>query len=356
MKVLTKAILCISLSLMCIFACIGYAAQTTELFIQGNATLPPPNALYISDVSGGNYIDPDTLAYAGTVVTSDVTMRLQDDGQYGASYRITVFNNTNVSYYYLAMVRGTYTDENGTEVAYSNDNVEMSVDITLGDEVKPGEKKYINVTVKFKEGVTDTSDVTLFSMIDYQFSTTKPEASDEAAVAGVLTRFPEILNTPSEYETLTNAMNQLSSSRLSSSYIGNVVGANDNDSVALQNLFGEALTLNIDGEDKPVTVMIKRENIDGSTGTGDNFGWFNRGVEMTLYITADPLTSSGAYVPVYAVSYTMNQSTGEWYLIGGVFKGTAKVRNYGGISSSGKGSFDTDTWRDENGKTIENLV
>ena len=182
----------------------------------------------------------------------------------------------------------------------------------------------------------------------------KPESSDEAAVAGVLGRFPEILNTAADYKYLTDAMSAGYSGWGSAhqlSYIGNVVGADNNDSEAIEHLFGESLVLNIDGEDKPITAMIKRENLDNNTATGDSYSytsWFNtqtvRGVELTLYVTADDLTVTGdGYADVYAVVYTLNQSTGEWYRLGDeLYKGQARIVPYEG--GTGTGSFNTDTW------------
>lgn len=363
MKTWLKLVFCITLSFMCLFTSIGYAQISRDVRILGDAYLEPPEELYIIDVSGGNYIDPDTLAYSGTVVSSDVTLRRDSSGTYTANYSITVFNNTDISYYYVAMVRGTYTNESGDVIAYSNPNIEMEVDIVLGDEVKAGEKRTINVSATFVKGA-DTSQPHLSSIIEYQFSTTQPESSDEAAVSGVLDRFAEVLNNETDYRALTSAMDNTSGlggiftgGRVSDTYIGNVVDSDSEDTAALNAIFGENMELNIDGVNTPVTIMIKRENVDGNKNTGDGDG-----NEMTLYITADPLDSSGKYVPVYAVVYTKASGT-EWYRIGELYKGTANVRSYGGVSIRGTGSFNTDNWRrlDENGNrvsndTIENII
>lgn len=354
MKTWMKAALCISLSFMCVFSFVGYAAINSELIVHGVAEAEPPDALFITSVSGGNCIDADTLAYSGTVVSSNVTLRENSDGVFEAFYHITVFNNTDVSYYYVAKVRGTYSLPDGTIVSYSNENIEMQEDISFAEEVTAGERRTFTVHVYFSDNATDTSDKTLFSIIEYQFQTTKPENKDEAAVSGVLARFPEILNTPAEYNQLISAMNDISWNRLSSSYIGNVVNASDQDSAAIQELFGESMVLNIDGEDKPVTIMIKRENVDGNGNTGENPGaWFNGGREMTLYITADTLSGAGSYVPIYAVVYTKDKGSDTWYQLGTTVSGEAKVVSY--IGGNGTGSFDTDTWRSD-GKTISQIV
>ena len=362
MKNWVKALLCVSLSLMCLFSCVGYAKITRSLYVFGDASLEPPEKIYITDVSGGNYVDPTTLGFADTVITSDVTMLKNSSGVYEANYSFTVFNNTDSIYYYGGKIHGTYTDENGTVVAYSNPNIELTVDIEIGDEIAERSKRIINVKATFQKG-GDTSDPHLFSIIEYFFSTTKPESSDDAAVSGVLGKFADVLNDSESYTALIDAMDSgvggiFTGGRLNNSYIGNVVGdKTGDDSQALNALFGNNMELNIDGENTPVTIIIKRENVDGNNNTGDDDG-----NEMTLYITADPLNSSGKYVPVYAVVYTKN-GDGEWYQIGEVYKGTASVRQYGGLLDRGTGSFNTDTWRrvDDNGDrvnndTIENII
>ena len=350
-----KFLIAVFLSFSIAFTCIGYATVSSGMFIHGSANAAAPKLLFISDVSGGNYLDPDTLAYSHTVLSSNLTLRQNAQGEYVASYTVTVFNNTNESYYYVAKVRGTYTDPDGTVVSYSNPNIELIEDIEFAEEIKPGTFKTFTVTARFADDATDRSDKTLFSIIEYQFSTTKPESKDEAAVAGVLERFPEILNNSTTYDQLINAMKSNISlgNRLSTSYIGNVVNANDADTEAIMDLFGETMILNIDGENKPVTVMIKRENVDGNRNTGESPGLFG-GNEMTLYITADPLNNSGSSASVYAVVYTKQKNSDDWYQLGTVFKGTAKVVNY--LGGSGTGSFNTDNWKSTDGKSIEDLV
>ena len=340
MKLWMKICGVIALSLMCVFTSVGYAAITSNMTITGTAQVAPPEKLFISHVSGGGYIDESTLAYADTVVTSDVTLK---NGV--AEYEITVFNNTPDTYYYLAMVRGTYTSTDGGQtVAYSNDNITMSVEgFARGDAVPAGTQKTFTVRASFKSGA-DTSDPSLFSIVEYRFSTTKPDSSDEAAISGVLSRFPEVLNSD-DYDKLTAAMAD-TNGRLNASYIGNVVGATGEDTRAIVELFGDTLVLNIDGKDVPVTVMIKASNVDGNTGTCDQYSmWGNRsGGEMTLYITADPLTSAGQKADVYALVYTMDQATGEWYLLGETYRGRASIKGYSAWTTTGTGSFYTDDW------------
>ena len=379
MKTWIKALLCISLSLMCTFTCVGYAAVSGSLTIHGSAEATPPEALFITSVSGGNYIDPDTLAYSATIVTSTLTLRQGNNGTYGAAFSIEVFNNTDESYYYHSMVRATYTTDGGDVVAYSNDDIVLEVDASTlkkGDEVKAGEKKTFTVNARFKDGVNaSTASKELFSIINYYFSTTQPDPDDtgggEAAVSGVVARLPEILNDPVEYKILTDA---LTANTTHPDYIGNVVSTIsswDDDTEAIQNLFGVALELNIDGTDTPVTVIIQRKNVDNDESTGDTYqhvekigNWVYRneerkGVEVIMYMTpVNPKTvSSGTYIETYAVVYTKDANGTEWYQTGEMYKGTARVVGYVSGLAIANDSISPSTWRQYGtNKTIEQIV
>lgn len=374
-----KTVLCISLSIMCLFTCVGYASVTDILFVRGEAEVSRPNALLIIGVNGGNYINPNTLAFTGTVVTSDLVLMKNSSGVYEASFEIEVLNNTSVSYYYHSMIHGTYTTESGEAVAYSNDDIVLTVDKTTlkkADEIKPGESKTFRVVASFKDGVNSaTASKELFSVINYYFSTTQPDPDDEsggeAAVSGVLARFPELLNDPEDYSTLTKAMD---SNSTHSDYIGNVVSTIsswDDDTKAVQDLFGVALELNIDGENKPVTVIIQRKNVDANKNTGDTFQHVVRvgalvlknekvnGAEMVLFMTpVNPKTvSAGSYIETYAVVYTKNGNGSEWYQLGDVYKGTARVVGYVSGWGIANDSIDPSSWRQENtNKTIEQIT
>ena len=163
-------------------------------------------------------------------------------------------------------------------------------------------------------------------------------------------RFKEILNTPAEYTKLTDQMDDnWSNGRYNDSYMGTVVGASDDDIALLEDLFVGNLILNINGVDTEVTILIKRENVDGNKNNGDGSG-----NEMAVYMTTDPLTERGKSVPVYAAVYTSPDKGKTWSQLGQMFEGKATVNNYFGFS--GTGSFNTDTWKDLKGKTIEQVI
>ncbi|MBQ5832000.1 MAG: hypothetical protein IIW43_00805, partial [Selenomonadales bacterium] len=269
-KRIATLLLTVALFVTCCFTMLGYAGFSSHINVTGNLHSAPPEELHITGVTAGavGTLDTASLHYAGTVVTTDITLEKKGN-TYSATYLIDFWNNTDVPYYYLAMVHGTFTDENGTQAAYSNPNVTLTADIALGDEIAAGARRTVTVTATFAKGA-DTTDKTLYSIIEYQFSLEKPEDNDEAAVSGVISRFPEILNDPEDYAALTDA---LDANTTHPDYIGNVVGFWDinNDISTVENLFGVALELNVDGENKPVTVIIQRANVDENEKTGDSF-------------------------------------------------------------------------------------
>jgi hypothetical protein len=62
---------------------------------------------------------------------------------------------------------------------------------------------------------------------------------------------------------------------------------------------------------------------------------------MTIYMTADPLSNRGAYVPVYVAVFTCGPD-GYWYQLGDIYEGSANVCHYNG--RPGTGSFNTNNW------------
>ena len=115
-------------------------------------------------------------------------------------------------------------------------------------------------------------------------------------------------------------------------------------------------------------MMIKREDLDGDTTTGDSYtystsSWWGGseettvdGAEMTLYITSADLSnvSNGRSVVVYAAAFTKLPGSDTWTELVPLTKGAADANNYGGYGNAN--SFNTDTWLSDTGKNIEELV
>ena len=369
MNRIIKLLLVAALCLVCTFTMLGYAGFTSYMEVSGEAHAAPPEAVHVTAVTAGSEGTLVSETHRGTLVTTNIELTEVSGGTYRAKYVIDFWNNTNETYYYLAMVHGTFTDGDGTQVAYSNPNIELATDIALGDEIAAGARRSVTVTATFAKGA-DTSDKTLTSVIEYQFTTEKPENNDEAAVSGVLSRFPEILN---DSETMAELTAALDANTTHPDYIGNVVGfwGINNDIETVENLFGVALELNVDGENKPVTVIIQRANVDGDEQTGDSYtyttGWGNNqreetvnGCEMIMYMTAADLdsVSGGSYVEVFAVVFTRDADGTEWYQTGEMYRGSARVVGYVFGTTLAHDSFNPDTWRqlDENGNRTDTTI
>ena len=183
---------------------------------------------------------------------------------------------------------------------------------------------------------------------EFDYSITEEET--EEVNKTLAQKFLEILNDTENYNTLVTAMddNYNGSQAWTASYIGNVAGSSNEDTIILADLFDGSLSLDVNGISVDVTCIIKRENIDNKNSTGVSYTVNRttyRGCEMTLYLTTanfDQL-SYNDYPPVYAMVFTKDQNS-DWVQIGEeMYAGTAQVVGYVGGTTTG--SFDTGTWR-----------
>ena len=225
---------------------------------------------------------------------------------------------------------------------------------------------HLIVLSEYKDS-SNTKNPVLNSIINYQFVPNADDAGD-IAVDNAIARFEEILNDDSidgAFEILIENMDD-SGRRAKETYIGNVVGADSEDTNAINDLFSDEimnyLVLQIgDGEAKEVTAMIKREPLDGNNNTGTDIVGNNgtvttAGCEMTIYLTPDDIPadrlmfgSGGSTITVYAAVFTTDAS-GKWYQLSPLYEGTATTNNYNGSSLfATANSFNTDTWRSVDG-------
>lgn len=263
----------------------------------------------------------------------------------GDSFEVTFYNGSDVSYYY---------DRAETIAGEATYDV---TGIAQKDEIPP--KTEVTATVTFSTGGE--------AEIQFHFTVDKDSIGIVVAKTAV-DRFREILNSPDEYAYLKAAMDDHSgASRVT--YIGNVYGAADDDSKAIETLFGsEFLNMDLDGDGntEPITIMIKRENLDGDILTGAPYsytsGWFNpttttvNGAEMTLYITAKDLSNvaNNANVDVYAAAFTKYPEQTDWVELVPLTQGTATTNNYNGWGDAN--SFNTDTWVSNGGQTLKQMA
>ena len=370
MKTWLKCLICISLSLMSLFTCMGYAKVSDIITVTGTVQSEMAEGIYIteivdiSDPTGSN-VDKNTFSFisASTIIESTIS-RGTASSKGVVKYEVTVFNNTSFTYYYRDIDFQTNLEGyNGNDYIsdyspYTSIGVkcEFQDDSIVEKTVDPGEKVVFTVTYTIGEGLNNALDWK--TLINIRFGINV--GVEEEAIDVVEARFLRILNTSTSYEQLIDALDNKYDgyNTWTSNYIGNVVGSFGEDSLAVNTLFAGHLQIMVDGQPRDATVLIKHENVDWIMDTGDNYVAVNpdnggrvegTGCEMTLYLTIDPLTASGAYVPVYAVVFTCDRDevTGEklsdWYKVGTRYAGEANVVTYDG--NYGTGSFVTDNWR-----------
>jgi hypothetical protein len=337
-----------------------YLAYPEELLCDINSTTATfrYSTLYITkvSVSGGNYDTAQSEKSADLDITSQIKL---NNSNSSVTIDVTFYNNTDASYYY----------DKTEALSHNNSSIEFVVSgINQKDEVPPKTFKTVSVTYQFSGN--NTTNKNLASSLRFHF------VIDKSSIGGVVAqtavdRFRDILNnkvSANSYDTLDNAMNNRSGFNKESAvtYIGNVSGSSSSDSKVIQTLFGnEFMSMDLDGDGKiePITMMIKRENLDHDDTSGASYtysSWGRNytvdGVEMTLYITSENLSnvSSNKAVVVYAAVFTKYSENEEWVQITPLVKGKANANNYSGYGSAN--SFNTDTWVSDNNKTIETIV
>lgn len=364
MKKWMKILLGISLSFMCVFSSLGFAYLSDSLRISGTAKTDIPAGLFITAVSteSTSNVDDYNITYLQYSTTVDASIDRSRSGSGSVTYRITVLNNTSLTYSYRGIYYQTNLDGyNGNSyVATSNNNSKIGVVCSLASatakdkKVDPGETMEFTVTYTVGRNLNANTDWK--TLINFQFGINVD--GEREALEVIESKFVNILNTTSTYEQLIDALDNKFDGRQewTSNYIGNVTGSSSEDSVAVNTIFAGQLQITVGNENMDATVLIKHENLDGNTLTGDDYVATNTsnggvfrgyGCEMTLYLTIDPLDKAGAYVPVYAVVFTCDRDangnqTSEWYRIGSTYAGTANVVTYDG--GNGTGSFVTDNW------------
>lgn len=336
---------------------LAYPAASENEIASSTATFRY-STLYITDikVQSGSFESAVSKKTADVDISSQI--KLTSNSSSSAVVEVTFYNNTDVSYYY----------NEAQTVSHSNDSIKYTVSgIEQKEEVKSKTFKTVYITYSYD---STTSNREVDSAIHFSFVIDKESIGDVVAQTA-LDRFRDILNNkvaPDSYNTLDTAMNNRSGFNKASAvtYIGNVSGSSSGDSSVIKTLFGdEFMSMDLDGDGKaePITMMIKREDLDNNASTGTSYTYSSwgrettvSGVEMTLYITSENLSnvSNNKSVVVYAAVFSKFSENEEWVQITPLAKGTASANNYSGYGSAN--SFNTDTWLSDSGKNIETIV
>lgn len=342
MNSICKIAIVLTICISTLFLGVGYAELSNNLDISGfvNIDIPTPTGIYITNVEVYNtaYINTSLSTYEyflPTNLKSNVTASRENAY---ITYAITVYNNSNVTYWYLGIDKsndyGTNNligTQNGITIVTKDHASSNSDAFDASDWVPPMTERTFYATYNFGKNASLSS-----LLVNFKFGLHMDSVQDS---------FLKILNDKNSqygYYYLADAFDTAYSEN-STKTIGNV----GKDAEVFDNLFGPNLTINVDGVNVPVTVMVTRENVDNNLSSGDayknttNAG--TTGCEYTVYITVDDLDNPGSKATVYAVSYTCKN--GVWYMIGELYEGTATIQDYQRKDESGyEGSFDTGTW------------
>ena len=289
--------------------------------------------LYITDiqqVSGPNNVSfekkhPTTISTELTV-TANTTV----------TYKVTLHNNTDITYWYRGQKYNSASgsnallgNANGVTVTTKDAQSDTTGTFNTDDWIPPHTTRDIYVTYTYG---SDARGV-VTNVIDLSFGLRMDAIYDQFLI---------VLNDKTSdygYDYLADAFNN-KYSETGSTIIGNV----GEDEAIFDYLFGPDLTVNWGGQEVPVTVMICRENVDKTSGTGDAYKPSGpAGCEYTVYISIDPLESATGEAIVYAISYTRDKN-GEWKQVGQLYEGVADRMDYDPTTSTLEGAFDIRTW------------
>jgi len=361
MKTLMKCLLCILLSVMCLFTCVGYASVTGNVTVKGTVEVEIPEGLFIVGIKtlGTNNLDqPCSVSYVDYSTTvNSIISRAKNGNQYSATYEITVLNNTQYEYAYRGLYyMNSYGSNSYVSTSNANNKLGVVTSFPNGTIVSAnGGKLTFRVTYTIGKDIKDN--VVLDTMLNFQFGINVD--SVDKAYDIVHNKFLDILNTKTTYDQLVDVLDDKfdGSQTWTSNYVGNVGNAVDNDMMTVETLFAGQLTMIVNGKTQKAWVIIKHEDIDGNTLTGDDYtvrynqygNITHEGCEMTLYMTVDPLDKRNGWAPVYVTVFTCDRdangnTTSDWYQVGSSYYGQANIVGYRG-ESGGTGSFVTDNWK-----------
>lgn len=255
-----------------------------------------------------------------TLHTSTVT-----PGKSGGSvtYKITVHNNTDITYWYSGVTpildhhdSSLVGTNNGITLTTKDHQNDSTATFNRDDWVPPQTERDFYVTYTYGANAQGTRS----TKVNFKF---------DIRLDGVHDEFLALLNysKPGEgYYVMIDELNQLYAED------GTLSITTESHPELFAQFFSD-LMVNIDGEEKQASVVIRRENLDKDSSTGDNYsGNSPNGCEYTLYITVDSKIP-GQRTTVYAIAYSKGASGmgSQWYQVGELYEGTAPVKADGSI-------------------------
>ena len=321
-------ILVLSILIMTVFMSLGYAALTDDLSILGNAHAKPKphKGVIITNVELMRSSGITSRENEYILPTNHETSVNVDRSNGFITYKITVFNNTDVTYWYIGPRCTTdygknalIGKNNGISIVtkdHADDNYQS---FNNEDWIPPQTERDFYVTYTYGSNASGVVDL----LVNFHFDIRMDAVHDE---------FLAVLNDSAPgggYETLKATFESAYKST------GAVSISTESHPELFASLFDD-LMINMDGVEKEAHIVIRRENLDKDATTGDQYNNNGpKGCEYTLYITVEPLTP-GTRPTVYASAYSEGaDNMGElWYQVGELYEGTANVNSNGQIDYS----------------------
>lgn len=322
MKKSQTVLLTALLLFMTFFICIGYANLSDILNITGSVDVEgkPFKGVYIKSVNIERISNVSSLSNDFVLPTNHEieTDPLSSGGS--ITYKITVYNNTDITYWYIG---AKYTKDYGqNSLIGANGGISITTKDHLNDSghtfnsddwIPPQTEREFYVTYTYGANAQSICS----TLVNFCFDIRIDAVHDE---------FLAVLNTPSSYNQLSGVFNDVYSKT------GDLSISSETHPQLFSELFGDLL-VNIDGEEKHATVLIRRENLDGDATSGDSYSSGSpSGCEYTLYITVESLTPS-TNPTVYAIAYSEGADGmgNGWYQVGELYEGTAPIKADGSI-------------------------
>lgn len=335
----------VSMLVMCLCTCIGYAAISDQLNISGTARiLPPPMPdVYITDVTPNNSAGVTVNDKNGTVLFASV------NGGGSATFTIDVINISSAIYVFDRVIDGA---ETGFDGVYSGTEITYELNgISHLDEIAPnGGTLSFEVTINVPEGVTAETYILNFKFIskygipgDEYF----PEDMPDKEVS-IVQRLSDVLNNiyvtykTGDMDSRTYLIEKAIQDRWAPGadpYVGSMtIDCYE----PLTHLFEEFVN------DQSVNFLLKNQDLNG-----DGYN------EISLYSTSDPLTNETenlrgvvcVYVTVFTPVIDEQRNIIGYNMVCEAMRGYCYEVNYG--SGNTKASFSTDEWKSDVGYVID---
>ncbi len=322
-------ILLVAMMLMTLFLCFGYAALTDNLSVTGSAEAEgkPFQGVYIKEVTLMNATNVTSRENEFILPTNHSTTVNVNRTNGTVTYKITVHNNTDVTYWYIGPrctndygQNSLIGQNNGISIVTKDQMSDNYQTFNNEDWVPPQTERDFYVTYTYGSKAPSVSEI----LVNFHFDIHMDAVHDG---------FLAVLNDRKDggdYWILKDALEKVYANT------GGVSVSTQTHPELFNALFGNDLVVNMDGVEREANILIRRENLDKDTTTGDNYNNNGpKGSEYTIYITVEPLTP-GTKPTVYAIAYSEGaDSMGDlWYQVGELYEGKANVDANGNIDYS----------------------